>query len=149
MPIKKVFTIKDDVLTYEEVYSFVREHSCYFTPHFEKQVKDLVLYVDKIMRHASIYYANYNQTIVAMMFVYYDSSLSQVYIPYICVDCKFYGHGIGKSLIESLKKKIDFKYIRLEVSKSNSAFVFYSKLGFVEEEDRGDKLLMRYQIIHP
>lgn len=143
----KLFSIKNDVLSYDEVYGFVKDHSCYFVPHFEKQVEDLVLYINKIKSKASIYYVEHNQTIIAMMFVYYNTILSQVYIPYICVDRKFYGYGIGKSLIEGLKRKKNFQYIRLEVSKSNTAFNFYRKIGFVIEEERGDKLLMKYKIV--
>ena len=60
---KKKIEIKNGALTYEEVYNFVKEHSSYFIPDFEQQVEDLVLYVDKIMSHASIYYGNYSAII--------------------------------------------------------------------------------------
>jgi Acetyltransferase (GNAT) family. len=143
---KKKIEIKNGALTYEEVYNFVKEHSSYFIPDFEQQVEDLVLYVDKIMSHASIYYVEYNQRIIAMMFVYYNIDLEQIYIPYICVDRRLKGYGIGRSLIKVLKTKKDFSVLRLEVSKDNTAFDFYSKIGFIIEEEREDKFLMCYKI---
>ena len=36
--------------------------------------------------------------------------------------------------------------LRLEVSKDNTAFTFYSKIGFIIEEEREDKFLMCYKI---
>lgn len=81
-----------------------------------------------------------------MMFVYYNIDLEQIYIPYICVDRRLKGYGIGRSLIKVLKTKKDFSVLRLEVSKDNTAFDFYSKIGFIIEEEREDKFLMCYKI---
>ncbi|PJE99925.1 GNAT family N-acetyltransferase [Prevotella intermedia] len=144
---KSIFKIKKGNLTYEEVYRFVKEHSYDFHPCFEEQVGNLVLYINKVMSHASIYYVESNQIIVAMMFVYYNMDLSQIYVPYICVDCEVTGLGIGRKLIEELKKKKEFTVLRLEVSKDNTALTFYSKIGFTVEEERDDKFLMRYKIV--
>ena len=102
---KSMFKIKKDDLTYDEVYRFVKEHSYDFHPCFEEQVCILVLYINKVMSYASIYYVESTQIIVAMMFVYYNMDLSQIYVPYICVDGEVAGLGIGRKLIEELKKK--------------------------------------------
>ena len=99
------------------------------------------------MSYASIYYVESNQIIVAMMFVYYNMDLSQIYVPYICVDGEVAGLGIGRKLIEELKRKKEFMVLRLEVSKDDTAFTFYSKIGFTVEEEREDKFLMRYKIV--
>ncbi len=78
---------------------------------------------------------------------YLNDSAHQVYITLICVDSAYQSHGIGSKMISwlsSLAKKEGYTSIALEVNKANGkARRFYVKHGFVEIEDRGEKLLMK------
>lgn len=78
---------------------------------------------------------------------YLNHSDQQIYITLICVDRLFQSHGIGGKIIDylsSLASKEEYDSIALEVNKANGkAHRFYVKHGFIEQEDRGEKLLMK------
>ena len=79
---------------------------------------------------------------------YFNSEKREIYITLICVDSSFQAHGIGGRMLEhivSCAKAHDeyYNFIALEVNKQNGkAKRFYQKHGFIEQEDRGEKLLM-------
>lgn len=76
---------------------------------------------------------------------YKNRDANQLYVTLICVDKVCQGHGIGSKMLQRLisLRADGFQSIALEVTKSNEgAYHFYKKHGFIEQEDRGEKLLM-------
>lgn len=95
--------------------------------------------------HASFVVCSEEDEIKAFTAFYKNTSARQLYITLICVDGQFQNHGIGGKMLETLESLKDegFDSIALEVVKKNlSAYQFYKKHGFVEQEDRGEKFLM-------
>lgn len=80
------------------------------------------------------------------MFAYLNEELSQIYIPFISVDRDYRKRGIARALLDQLKFFKGYSFIRLEVIKNNEALFFYRKYGFVIEENRNNKYLMKYSI---
>lgn len=77
---------------------------------------------------------------------YKNVDANQLYVTLICVDKQFQGKGFGGIMLEVLEslKCEGFETIALEVVKTNqTAYHFYKKQGFIEQEDRGKKFLMR------
>jgi ribosomal protein S18 acetylase RimI-like enzyme len=126
----------------DEIKNFVRDHSSDFSPSFVEQIGDIDSYIEKIFANAVRYEVTKEKQIIALMFVYFNDKLSQIYIPYICVDSKMRGLNLGTSFINLLKSKKEYKAIRLEVYKDTPAFLFYRNHEFFIEEDKGEKYLM-------
>lgn len=77
---------------------------------------------------------------------YKNVDAKQLYVTLICVDKQLQGQGLGSKMLEILESLKDegFEAIALEVVKTNqTAYHFYKKQGFIEQEDRGKKFLMR------
>lgn len=77
---------------------------------------------------------------------YKNVDANQLYVTLICVDKQLHGQGIGSQMLETLEslKSEGFETVALEVLKTNqTAYHFYKKQGFIEQEDRGKKFLMR------
>lgn len=77
---------------------------------------------------------------------YKNVGAKQLYITLICVDKQLQGQGIGSQMLETLEslKSEGFETVALEVLRTNqTAYHFYKKHGFIEQEDRGEKFLMR------
>lgn len=77
---------------------------------------------------------------------YKNVEAKQLYVTLICVDKQLQGQGLGSKMLKVLEtlKGEGFETIGLEVVKTNQiAYHFYKKHGFVEEEDRSRKFLMR------
>ena len=106
---------------------------------------DIQAYSERLRTHASFIVAEQNSEIIGLTAFYKNIEAGQLYIPLICVDSCFQGHGIGGKMLSTLQRIGEGKYhtIALEVRKSNNAaYRFYNKHGFKEKEDRGEKLLM-------
>lgn len=79
---------------------------------------------------------------------YLNTVKHQIYITLICVDSSYQAHGIGSKMLGHIAVKaqtVDYSYstIALEVNKQNGkAHRFYQRQGFVEQENRGEKMLM-------
>ncbi len=79
---------------------------------------------------------------------YLNSAAHQIYVTLICVDSRYQAHGIGGRMLEHIAaraKAMDESYstIALEANKQNGkAYRFYKKQEFIEQEDRGERLLM-------
>lgn len=139
--------IEQNKATSKEIINFVSQFSGEFNPNFVEQVGHLEQYIDKIKRHGTVFGVRCDDALVALMFVYYNLEMKQIYVPYICVDPAQRGRGLAKQLIDFLKRNDEYDFLRLEVSKDNSAFQFYLKQGFAIENDHGDKYLMCYHIL--
>lgn len=132
------FLIKDAFM------SLMQKVSACFTPPLSNSV-DLGAYSEKLYNYASFVTAEENGEIIALTAFYRNNEACQLYIPLICVDPSSQSRGIGGKMLKQLTELSAEGYhcIALEVRKTNiSAYQFYSKHGFIEKEDRGEKFLM-------
>ena len=110
---------------------------------------DLGAYSEKLYNHASFVAAEDNGEIIGLTAYYRNSEANQLYIPLICVDSSSRSRGVGSMMLSRLTELSaeGFCSIALEVKKTNiPAYQFYKKHGFIEKEDRGEKLLMEKTI---
>ena len=87
-----------------------------------------------------------NDNKVAFVAYYLNEEKRFAYITIIAVAKEFRGMGYSKTLLDSFLSHLqsDIENVSLEVSKLNTpALCLYKKYGFVEIEDRGDKVLMK------
>lgn len=106
---------------------------------------DLEAYSHKLYTYASFVICVNKNEVIAFTAFYKNIEAKQLYVSLICVDKSFQQRGIGKAMFDILStfRSKGFESIGLEVVKSNApAYGFYKKYGFVEQEDRGEKLLM-------
>ena len=114
------------------------------------EATDLEVYSDKLYTRASFVICRNGNEITAFTAFYKNREAKQLYISLICVDKSFQRQGLGKQMLDMLSglKAEGFESIGLEVVKTNiSAYNFYKKYGFVEQEDRGLKFLMVKNIL--
>ena len=115
-----------------------------FTPPMSEEI-DLKAYSEKLYTYASFVVCCEGNDVKGFTAFYKNMSERQLYVTLIVVDNQFQCQGIGGkmlSVLESLKSK-GFETIALEVVKTNNtAYRFYKKHGFIEQEDRGEKFLM-------
>lgn len=110
---------------------------------------DLELYSDKLCKYASFVVVEDNGEVIGFTAYYQNTVVKQLYIPLICVNPKYQSQGIGGKMLQSLEIMLTegFDSIGLEVKKTNNvAYKFYTKHGFIEKEDRGEKYLMEKSI---
>lgn len=102
---------------------------------------NIAVYVEKILKHATIIEIRNNERLVAFI-AYYDNDLnfSNAFLSMLAVETNSRKMGYGKSLLEFSIKEIEkkgFKSYGLEVKKNNDkAILLYEKYGFVYLEDR-------------
>lgn len=107
---------------------------------------DLNAYSEKLYAHASFVVCSDEKDVKGFTAFYKNVEAKQLYVTLICVDKQFHGQGIGSQMLETLEslKSEGFETVALEVLKTNqTAYHFYKKHGFIEQEDRGEKFLMR------
>jgi len=73
----------------------------------------------------------------------YNVEDDHIHISYLCsISSK---RGLGKELINEIKKKLDDKINYIELQSVNSAKGFYEKMGFTNEDEEGcDMCIMIY-----
>lgn len=116
-----------------------------FTPPISEGI-DLKAYSEKLYAYASLVVCRDGKDVKGFAAFYKNVGAKQLYITLICVDKQLQGQGIGSQMLETLEslKCEGFETIALEVVKTNqTAYHFYKKQGFIEQEDRGEKFLMR------
>lgn len=134
--------------TSSQIEHFLESRSHCFSPPFSSRV-DVAAYAVKIRKHAQTYEVWYDGELDALMAVYANPDLEQVYVTYLCTaGVRSSQKGIGSLLIrEVLCYPLPYRHIRLEVSKDNEqALRFYGKHGFTIQEERGGKYLMQQEI---
>ncbi len=139
-----------DAATEEQVHAYMLEHSSDFNPPFAANL-DLEVYAHKVRTRARTFEIWKGEKLTALMALYLDASIGQVYITYICTAKSGLNvTGLGSILINEAKRlPLPYNHIRLEVLKTNTvAMRFYLKHGFAPCEDRGAKLLMECPILH-
>ena len=87
-----------------------------------------------------------NDNKVAFVAYYLNEEKKFAYVTIIAVAKESRGKGYSKTLLDSFLSHLysNLEYVSLEVSKLNTpALGLYKKYGFVEIEDRGEKVLMK------
>lgn len=133
-----------DKATCGQIEHFLQCRSNCFSPPFASRV-DVAAYAMKIRRYAHTYELWNAGTLDALMAVYANPDMEQVYVTYLCAaGAESATRSIGSLLLNRAKAyPLPYRYVRLEVSKSNvRALRFYRKHMFEVEEDRGEKYLM-------
>lgn len=116
-----------------------------FTPPISEGI-DLKAYSEKLYAYASFVVCRDGKDVKGFAAFYKNVDANQLYVTLICVDKQLHGQGIGSQMLETLEslKSEGFETVALEVLKTNqTAYHFYKKQGFIEQEDRGKKFLMR------
>ncbi len=138
--------IENRRLPFEFVSETLKKISSLFTPPISESL-DIEAYARKLSDKATFAVCTCDDEMAGFTAYYLNGSAHQVYITLICVDSAFQSQGIGGKMIDylsSLSKDAGYDCIALEVNKANGkAHRFYVKHGFVEQEDRGEKLLMK------
>ena len=73
------------------------------------------------------------ETLVGMICVM-DDGVMNAYVHYLLVDPAYQGRGIGRTLVEMVKRKYE-KYLRIAVIGYDREVDFYERCGFVKSED--------------
>ena len=123
----------------------MKEADKLFTPPIS-EVIDLDAYNEKLYARANFVVCSEGKDVKGFTAFYKNVYAKQLYITLICVDKQLQGQGIGSQMLETLEllKSEGFETVALEVLKTNqTAYHFYKKYGFTEQEDRGEKFLMR------
>ena len=140
----EIKTYDSTFLAKDAFMSLMQKMNLCFTPPLSDSV-DLGAYSEKLYNHASFVAAEDDGGIIGLTAYYRNSEANQLYIPLICVDSSSQSRGIGSMMLSRLAELSaeGFCSIALEVKKTNiPAYKFYKKHGFIEKEDRGEKLLM-------
>lgn len=119
-----------------------------FTPPISEGI-DLKAYSEKLYAYASFVVCRDGKDVKGFAAFYKNVDANQLYVTLICVDKQLQGQGLGSKMLEILESLKDegFEAIALEVVKTNqTAYTFYKKNGFVEQEDRGLKFLMQKEL---
>lgn len=132
----------------ESFLQLMKKASKLFTPPIS-EVIDIEEYSHKLYSRASFAVCWEVGKIKAFTAYYKNKEARQLYVSLICVAEDFQRRGLGRRMLDMLAslKKESFSSICLEVVKTNKkAYTFYKKYGFVEQEDRGLKLLMQKKL---
>ena len=135
-------------LTEYEFLKLMEKTSKLFTPPLS-EVIDIEEYSHKLYSRASFSVCWEVGKIKAFTAFYKNQEARQLYVSLICVAEDFQHRGLGRRMLDMLAslKKESFSSIGLEVVKTNKkAYTFYKNYGFVEQEDRGLKLLMQKKL---
>lgn len=145
-----------EIKTYDNTFfakdafmSLMQKADLCFTPPPLSESVDLGAYSEKLYNHALFVAAEDDGEIIGLTAYYRNSEANQLYIPLICVDSSSRSRGVGSMMLSRLTELSaeGFCSIALEVKKTNiPAYQFYKKHGFIEKEDRGEKLLMEKTI---
>lgn len=131
--------------SYEELFNLLIRFDNMFVPPFSQCI-DLSKYTNKLLQHASFVYCMSGKNIISLLAYYKNNVTRELYIPYICVENSKQNTGIGKKMMNTLieNNREYYNSIVLEVVKSNvNGLSFYFRNGFVIEEERLDRYLLR------
>ena len=130
-------------LSFQDVYSLLMNGNDDFSPSLTR-VLDVDSYALKLSRFAEFLILGEAGDKYGCIAYYANEAGKFIYISHYWVSSKLQGQGYGKLLLNRLIDafKNNYKEIRLEVVKSNSAIFFYQKQGFSVIEDRGHKALL-------
>jgi len=126
----------------EQVLDYLRECNSSFSPILESRV-DLREFSSKIIKHALIFEAWYEDELIGMLSLYYNKICQEGYINHICVYNQYRGQGVASKLLEMCIDSIKGEII-LEVSNKNTnAIRLYKKYGFFQFDSTNNMLKMK------
>jgi ribosomal protein S18 acetylase RimI-like enzyme len=111
------------------------------------QLIDINFFADKWSKLAKFIIVKDNDNLVALLIFYENAEMEKIYATHFVVSSKYRNQGIGQKVLHCLHmyaKNIGYKFIELEVIKNSSAYKLYNKFGYLVQENRNDKFLMRY-----
>ena len=133
---------------FEELYSFLRLSDKEFDIPLSDKL-DLEVYARKLWENSTCITCREDGVIVGMLNCYTNRP-PQGYISNVCILGDYQGKGIFVQMFSELCSVCHSRGITeilLQVNKGNhKAIKSYSKLGFVEHEDAGDTLYLKYII---
>ena len=135
-------------LDLEAVHTLLQKCDEEFVPPLS-QTMNLKQYAQKLSDFAQFVIALDNGSEAGFVAYYLNDEGHFIYVPLIWVSSEHQRKGIGQKLIAQLSdlSLIGYSSILLEVLKTNTtALAFYNKELFEEEEDRGDKFLLKKKI---
>lgn len=132
-----------DRATEAQIADFLREHSIDFSPPLE-QALDIPTYARKLRQNARTYEIWDGHRLDALMAVYFNEELGQLFVSHICTARARWGKGLGSLFMKQLKSYGEpYRFIRLEVRRSNErARAFYVRQGFQVEAETEERLTL-------
>ena len=139
--------VKMNMASAEDIELYIMKHSADFFPAFHTK-NNVAEYAEKLRKLGNTYELWYNGELDALMAVYFNEQLKQIYVPYICTAGAHYAPHVGQYLFRMIMHfSTPFEYVRLEVRKNNlRAVTFYLKQGFTIKHDAGEKVLLEYKL---
>lgn len=135
-------------LDLESVHTLLQKCDEEFVPPLS-QTMNLKQYAQKLSEFAQFVLALDKGEAAGFVAYYLNDEGHFIYVPLIWVSREHQRKGVGQKLIAQLSdlSLIGYSSILLEVLKTNTtALAFYKKELFEEEEDRGDKFLLKKKI---
>lgn len=131
----------------------IRAHLVACDPHFRPPLGGRVAiedYARKLADQAVTLEAWSGATLVGLVAAYVADDASTLYISNVSVLPEHTGKGVARTLLQQAAahaRERGLPALSLEVSKTSmEALRLYSKLGFRLAEDRGERLLMRFEL---
>lgn len=145
---KLIYKIK--TATEKEIYTHLLDCNNSFTPPLGNRV-NLQDFSKKIFARSTTFEAWANQMLVGLLSVYLNDKVNHLgYINNVSITKDYMGKGIATTLLNLCvehAEQYNFKEINLEVAKNNTrAIQLYKNIGFYDVENKGDFLLMKYNI---
>lgn len=136
--------------TQKEIYLHLKDCNDSFKPPLNTRV-NLQDFSKKIFEKSVSFETWENQILVGIISAYFnDIENRSGYINNVSITKNYRGMGIATTLLKmciEYARQYNFSEIKLEVSKYNfRAIQLYRKLGFHDFENRGDFILMRYEV---
>lgn len=141
-------SLSKEKLSSAEVQDLLGGFDKMFSPSLSSHI-NLVAFAEKLVNNAFFILCKNNEEIVGYIAFYENRDTRISYIPSVCVKDSYRSKGIASQMMGFLISQSHpvINSIALEVRKNNhSAVMFYKKQGFVEIEDRGEKILMKKNI---
>ncbi len=132
-------------LDFGSAYTLLQMCDQEFQPSLS-QTMDLKKYAQKLSEKAQFVLALDKGEMAGFVAYYLNDDGHFIYVPLIWVSKVYQRKGIGQNLIGHLSELalIGYSSICLEVLKTNTtALAFYKNEKFEEEEDRGEKFLLK------
>lgn len=121
-------------IEYKDTHSFLQE-----------ELKDLFLSVEwssghfpeklvVAMKNFKTVYSAWNEDKLVGMICAMDDGIMNAYVHYLLVNPKFHGQGIGRTLVDMMKKHYK-DYMRIAVIAYDNEAHFYENCGFEKSKD--------------
>lgn len=135
--------VYDSRLSQEQVYRLLLLGDNDFVPSIHESI-DIEAYAGKLSKFASFILVEEDDDIRGCIAYYKNLEGNFIYISHFWVSSLYQRRHYGSRMLETLiaSYRDEYHEIRLEVVKSNPAYLFYLTHGFCVKEDRGHKYLL-------